>query len=381
VLVNDGLQCSQKKLFCDGRQPCTACSTKRCPCERSKAKNSAGDVNGALRHPVQRGCASPFLLCKGDAEIFSRFEFPKPVRNEEEDNQVTSSTLALGLPTYESDLAEDPQPTMLDFDFDILDGIFNTEQIMIDAIDWTADRPGLTSEQDAFGVLRNEARLSSLASDILQCPPNAGRPEADCLNGMSTLQYLLSPAQAHRALTRYFESWHRICRIVHRPTFTVDTAPDVVLIAVLILGAMYLPDEEDRKKTLSVIDFVEDYIFSEEPFSLGMAEQTGMRVDDSPGFHFLQAAFLIVVTQYWTGSESSRRRVSRARFDCVIEVESRSSTAYCDVVTLIIDYRLLGNWDPSKWCTPQTIGKVKKHGSLGSAISGKQHSTGNIAGA
>jgi hypothetical protein len=94
----------------------------------------------------------------------------------------------------------------------------------------------------------------------------------------------------------------------------------VVLIAVIILGAMYLPNEEDRKRTLSVIDFVEEYIFSQEPFSSDAAAQNIANVDDNPSFYFLQAAFLIVVTQYWTGSERSRRRVSKVRFDRVIEV-------------------------------------------------------------
>ena len=345
IVVDNGLQCFQKKLFCDGRQPCTACSAKRCPCERSRARLPSSEMNSASRDPIQRGCASPFLLCKGDEEIFSRFEFPKPVRDEEGDNQVTSSTLAFGSPTRQSDLAGVLEPMMLDFDFDILEGIFNTEQIMIDTIGWTADRPASSSEQDTFGVLRNEARLSSLANSILQCSPNAGRPGADRLNGMSTLQYLLSPTQAHRALTRYFESWHRICRIIHQPTFTADTAPDVVLMAILILGAMYLPDEEDRKKTLSVIDFVEDYIFSEEPSPLGVLTQAGTNVDSGPKFHFLQAAFLIVVTQYWTGSECSRRRVSTTRFNRVIEVWSWLPAASSIVLILTDIFRLLGNWE------------------------------------
>jgi hypothetical protein len=209
---------------------------------------------------------------------------------------------------------------MFDFDVDILDMIFNPDQPMDDAVDWTAGFSALSPEQDNLGLLRNEARLSSLASDILEAASKAGKAEADTSNGLTTLQHLLSPAQAHRALSRYFESWHRICRIIHRPTFTVDTAPDVVLIAVIILGAMYLPNEEDRKRTLKVIDFVEDYIFSREPSSSDVGAQNVADVDDNPSFYFLQAAFLIVVTQYWTGSERSRRRVSKIRFDRVIEV-------------------------------------------------------------
>jgi len=323
VATDSSLQCSQMKLFCDGREPCTACSTKRHLCEHNRAKSSAGFVDRVAHNLTRRGCSSPFLLCNGDAEIFSRFEFPKPVHPDDEGgSHETPSNLDLGIPAYSGDLADVFEPMMVDFDFDILDGIFNPDQPADDAADWTADFPILSSEQDAFGLLRNEARLSGLASNIVKAASNAGNLEADQLNHFTALQYLLTPAQAHRAISRYFESWHRICRIIHRPTFTADTAPDVILVAVLTLGAMYLPNDEDRKRTLSVIDLIEDYIFSQEPSTLDFVTQTDTNVDDNLTFHFMQAAFLIVVTQYWTGSECSRQRVSKVRFDRVIEVKS-----------------------------------------------------------
>lgn len=114
-----------------------------------------------------------------------------------------------------------------------------------------------------------------------------------------------------------------------------------------MLGAMYLPNEDDRKKTLGVIDFVEDYIFSQEPSPYDGVAQIDADVDETPEFHFLQAAFLLVVTQYWTGSERSRRRVSTVRFERVIQVMSRfrgvlgsfGADLYC---------RLLDNWVPSR---------------------------------
>lgn len=283
----------------------------------------------------QRGCASPFLLCNGDAEIFSRFEFPKPVHvGGEGAGQVFPSTVDIELPGYPSDLASVLEPMLLDCDLDILHDFFNRDQPMDDAIDRTADLPTLSLEQDSFGVLRNEVKLSGLASDILESASNAGKPDSDRSKALTTLKHLLSPAQAHKALSRYFESWHRICGIIHRPTFTVDTTPDVVLAAALVLGSMYLSNEEDREKTLSIIDFVEDFIFSQEPSLLDAVAQTDTDVDDDPRFHFLQAAFLIVVTQYWTGNDCSRRRVSKIRFDRVIEVRSYLSTVFCSLPML-----------------------------------------------
>lgn len=338
------MQCSQRKLFCDGRQPCTSCRSKRHPCEHMRVDDPTRGVDRISQDLIHRRCASPFLLCNGDAEIFSRFDFPRPVRSEEEGcSQAASSSAGFELAAYSNDLDDALGPMAPDFDLDILDGIFNTDQGMVDAMGWTASSSDLSIEQDTFGILCNEARLASLASDILSCSSNAGRSEADHLDDLTTLQHLLSPAQAHRALSRYFESWHRICRIVHRPTFTADTAPDVSLIAVLMLGAMYLPNKEDRKKTLSVIDLVEEYIFSQEALASDGLLQASTNVDDNAAFQFLQAAFLIVVTQYWTGSESSRRRVSTARFDRVIQVRYRSTAVLCNLALLMRTHRLLGN--------------------------------------
>lgn len=221
---------------------------------------------------------------------------------------------------------------MFDFDLDIFDGIFGDNGFMDDEIDWTNDSTVMIPEQDTFGVFRNETRLIDLAGRVLDLPSKSGRSEEDRCRSLVTLQHLLSPGQAHRSISRYFESWHRICRIIHRPTFSVESTPDVVLVAVLMLGAMYLTNEEDRKKALSVIDYVEDYIFTQEPPPLEDVARTGTSLDEDADFHFLQASFLVVVTQYWTGTECSKRRVSTTRFDRVLEVMAQSLNCACPIL-------------------------------------------------
>lgn len=134
--TDNSFQCSQMKLFCDGRQPCAACSTKRHLCEHTSAKNSDGCVDHISHNPVNRGCASPFLLCNGDAEIFSRFEFPMPVHADDDRvSHETASTLDLRMPAYSSDLTNVFEPMMIDFDLDILDVIFNPDQPTNGAVD------------------------------------------------------------------------------------------------------------------------------------------------------------------------------------------------------------------------------------------------------
>lgn len=259
--------------------------------------------------------------------------------NGEAGGQSAGTALDMDQHTLPGDLYGVPELTMLDFDLDIFDGIFGDNGFLDDEIDWTNGCTVVTPEKDTFGVFRNEARLLDLATRILDLPSKTDRSEEDRFRSLVTLQHLLSPRQAHRAISRYFESWHRICRIIHRPSFSVDSTPDCMLVAVVMLGAMYLPNEEDRKKALSVIDYVEDYVFAKEPSPLDGTAVIGTCLDDDAGLHFLQASFLVVVTQYWTGTERSKRRVSTYRFDRVLEVTTQNMSLHArsHVLTIMID--------------------------------------------
>lgn len=261
----------------------------------------------------------PFLLYDGDAEVFSLFGFPGPVNANTKVSRQASSVLPLDLMLTENfdGLCEQ---AILAFDPGNLDDIFDDDPFTNDESDGTADFATNIPEADTFGIFRNDQRMSSLAAEIFSSPANIRKSEEERRSSLLTLQHLLSPAQAHRFVSRYFETWHPICSIIHRPSFAVESAPDSIILAILMLGAVYSPNDEDRRIALSVIDYVEDYIFSHDFSNSNGVARPGTSLDNDAELHFLQASFLLVVAQYWSGSESSRRRVSTSRFERVLEV-------------------------------------------------------------
>lgn len=142
-------------------------------------------------------------------------------------------------------------------------------------------------------------------------------------HALLTLQELFEPVQVDKALHSYFRSWHRICRITHRPSFSVSSMPHLALVAMIMLGTMYAPCEENRKKATTVLDYAEDYIFAHEPSPPHPSQDDANRVDTVKSC-FLEASFLMIVTQYWTGDSESKRRVSTLRFDRTAEVKPDS---------------------------------------------------------
>lgn len=268
---------------------------------------------------LSRAPTPPFLLYDGDAEVFSLFGFPGPANVSTKVGGQASSALPLD-PMLKESFDGLCEQAIFTLDPGNLKYIFNDEPFMNDEIDWAADCNTAPPEEDTFGIYRNNRKISSLPAEILSSLGNTRKEEDERRSILMILQHLLSPAQAHRFVSRYFETWHPICSIIHRPTFAVESAPDSIILAILMLGAMYSPNDEDRKNALSVIDYVEDYVFSQDVSDANGVARPGTSLNNDAEFNFLQASFLLVVAQYWSGPESSRRRVSTFRFSRVLEV-------------------------------------------------------------
>lgn len=99
-----------------------------------------------------------------------------------------------------------------------------------------------------------------------------------------------------------------------------------LVLAVVLLGAMYSPDAAERLAASAIIDHVESYIFSCLPLShlaggLCHKNPDGVR-DDEEEFQIIQAAFTMVITQFWTGTGAQKVRASTRLFDIVVEVRA-----------------------------------------------------------
>jgi hypothetical protein len=139
------------------------------------------------------------------------------------------------------------------------------------------------------------------------------------------LYFLFTPSRITRIVNLYFEFWHPHCPIVHRKSFSVETAPTPLLVAIITMGAMYSQVDRDVKTATALLDLIELYIYSIDDLTeeseirhmlLGQTEALSSLV-----FQHLQAAYLTVCVQFWAGKMVARRRVIETRFGVVIKVD------------------------------------------------------------
>lgn len=140
------------------------------------------------------------------------------------------------------------------------------------------------------------------------------------------LQDLCRPACMSRFIAYYFEIWHLNCRIVHWLSFGFGTCDESLVLAVVLLGAMYSPGAAERLAASAVIDHVESYVFSclplSHPASGNYHEDPDGVSHDEKRFQISQAAFIMVITQFWTGSGEQKLRASTRLFNIVVEARA-----------------------------------------------------------
>lgn len=283
-----------------------------------------------------------FILQNCDEDIFSLFKFPKPVRRASDTRSSSDRSGGVFLENGNPlELPEDDTWLWAGQDFDMFNAFLSYETIAGDGIGGDAVYDFTSPDEDPFGVLQESKRLDDLAQTIISTVKVSDLAEEHVENALNTLRYLFSPAQAIQSLMLYFDTWHRNCRIIHRPSFSTQSTSDELLISMIMLGAMYNPREEERERAAGVIDIVDEYICHQLTQSLDDLLETITEANnmsalgaDIHRFHLLQASFLVVVTQYWTGSIESKRKAATAHFDVVTKVshkqdltESESTTA------------------------------------------------------
>lgn len=146
------------------------------------------------------------------------------------------------------------------------------------------------------------------------------------------LNFLFTPSRIVKFIGLYFEFWHPHCPFLHRGSFDSDTSTVSLLVAVVLMGAMYSQLDKELGAAKKLLDLAELFIFSmdtvdddaEIRMSLeGFSSSTANLVSDrSSALQHLQAAYIIVTTQFWAGSLTSRRRVVETRFGVVIKVKN-----------------------------------------------------------
>lgn len=264
-----------------------------------------------------------FLLSEDYQHIFSKFNFPEPTSPDESGHHRNTGwrdEYSSASQTPFRGLDEDFLNSVLDFDFFPLTSRGPSTRCA------SVEPQGaiLTSETTKFpctGADTERLVMSVMKASTLQLLPDHLRLEAQ-----QQLQGLCRPECVTRFVAYYFDIWHLNCRIVHRPSFGFDVCDESLVLAVVLLGAMYSPYTAERLTASTVIDHVESYIFSCLPLSLSADGDCDIgpyaMKNDEKEFQIIQAAFTMVITQFWTGTSAQKRRAATELFDVVVEVRA-----------------------------------------------------------
>lgn len=147
------------------------------------------------------------------------------------------------------------------------------------------------------------------------------------------LNFLFTPSKITKLVNLYFEFWHPHCPIVHQPTFNIDSAPIPLLIAVTLMGAMYSQADREVNTAKVLLDLAELVIYSVDDLTDEFEIRQMLRASTVPteqtvmsspmAFSHLNAAYLMVVVQFWAGNMVSRKRAIETRFGVVVKIARR----------------------------------------------------------
>lgn len=264
-----------------------------------------------------------FLLSEDYQHIFSKFNFPEPTSPDESGNGRTTGwrdAYNSSAQTPFRGLDEDFLNSVLDFDFFPLASRGPSTR----CASVEPQVAGSSDETTTFPC--TEADTERLVTSVMKAPTLQVLPDHVRLEAQQQLQDLCRPACVARFVAYYFNIWHLNCRIVHRHSFGFDVCDSSLVLAVVFLGAMYSADSTERMTASAAIDHVESYIFSCLSLSRSPDESchegSGSVMADEQEFQILQAAFTMVITQFWTGTGAQKLRASTRLFDIVVEVRT-----------------------------------------------------------
>jgi hypothetical protein len=247
------------------------------------------------------------LLRTDEAEVFGeRFNFPRPAPS------VTE-------PDHDSyELAWMDTSLMTSFDFDFMDGLFET-----DLFPTQQDSCWLPPDDTAaFAVQLGDGRLTMIAADIKTAPSILLLPEQQRQEISLKVDLFLSYDNALRFINYYWEFWHWNSRLVHRPSFREFAVEGALLASMMFLGAMYSPNLAERTTASTLLEHAASYTFSQSLFCCSKGEKDSPDPGTVSYFQGLQAGFLVVVISFWAGDERSRYIATTQYFDRVVEVTS-----------------------------------------------------------
>ncbi|KAJ6263043.1 Glucan 1,3-beta-glucosidase [Drechslerella dactyloides] len=136
-----------------------------------------------------------------------------------------------------------------------------------------------------------------------------------------------------RFTNSYFRNWHRHGTMIHHPTYSPMTCPTMLILAMSLIGGLYVKDQTELRRTRDLLDIAESYIYSRDyirdeyeayqPYPGSSPTESSKKTYedvDWEDFQKLQAAYLVIVVQAWAGDRVAKRRTRQQRLSRVVEL-------------------------------------------------------------
>lgn len=147
----------------------------------------------------------------------------------------------------------------------------------------------------------------------------------------ASMHSLFTTRNIRKCVKMYFKFWHPNCQIIHPPSFNPKTAQTPLLLVVALMGALYSHHETTVHAAKKLLDVAELAVFSTGLFAPEHEMRCAYSGTEIPSdaisplqFQEFQAAYLIVVLQYWAGNRRAKNRAMETRFSEIIKVSVRA---------------------------------------------------------
>ncbi|KIW77862.1 hypothetical protein Z517_07695 [Fonsecaea pedrosoi CBS 271.37] len=179
------------------------------------------------------------------------------------------------------------------------------------------DKTNQTSASDPLSSVAKEI-VARLNSTIIHRAPKSPIRLKPSVTLDTCLSSFFSSRNIRRFIDLYWLTWYTHWPVVHRATFVYHDAPYTLVAAMVLIGATYSVDAEDRHWAKVFCDATEEMIFGDEYFGDSSPYSALNAACLNRRLRALQAAHAICLYQYWEGDERARRRVRKHRYGEVV---------------------------------------------------------------
>ncbi|KAL1983961.1 hypothetical protein VTN96DRAFT_9735 [Rasamsonia emersonii] len=362
--------CTAMKLRCDGESPCSSCIKRNLKCNNQRKKPATGAESAKPLTSVKsedydqssdRGSIK-FLLNGGTDSFTEKFNLPPHSDRtrgmvyhtqrelEEVTNPIVSYPLGGNPPEYGPPFVDGEHDDLSFFHenfMSFINGPFAESQKSLQDpfTGGMAHQPMLPPGQDPNLAVVGEQPFyepeSAFATTLIQSILARSwtvNLDAKAQQEISTnLHFLLTTSRIRKFIGLYFRYWHPNCPIIHLPSFDPEQVPTPLLASIVFMGAMYSNDDRETFVARRMLDFAELYVFSTEIFACESEvsrvfvgrPMTDAERRDWVHFQHFQAAYIMVVVQYWAGSKAARNRAMEIRFGEIIRIARSMGLTGC----------------------------------------------------